>query len=513
MKIGKTLGFTQITGLLTLLIISSCGTGKDKNADPFLAAKFDPFDSNLGNRIAVYNDTITQHETGPKTGNPALYIDFSSGINKAFNEAGIKEMMNDCFNTILASKFDVYKLGSKQVTPMNVANSTELGQQVSDPKQYLDIWAPIQAAVEKIVDGNNDALLITDFEEWQSNTEITSTAFLKIPFSKWLKKGNSIHFFVADYKEGTVAKHLYFTVFSQGRPDASSLITKLLPKLSPSTVQFDLSDQAYRLRTDYPSVKSGGIFYDVNAKSENARNVLDLKEGYSNGLKSGHPFEFYPLGLDWKTISELHASYASQNQFNDFFRKLFIDLSNQDSYVFGNFDVRVSDVTSDFENFARYDEARKHKPKLAKGNNGEAKLVDQQNDPIASGCYNADGKLKEEWIYKPQAPANLNEVFALNKALFDNTKASGLKNVELGVIFHPGFDLKKIQNPEGLMKVDLVLTSAEANLSNAKLAKFQWLNTRNKPNTALLESIKNTLAELAPASKTVYSYYIKTKSN
>ena len=512
MKIGKTLGFTQIAGLLTLLIISSCGTGS-KIADPFKEAKFEPFDANLGNRIAAYNDTIAQNGARTKTGNPALYIDFSSGITKAFNEAGIKGMMTDCFNTILASKFEVYKLGSNQVTSMNVANPTELGQQVSDPKQYLDIWAPIQSAVDKIVDGNNDALLITDFEEWQSNAEVTSTAFLKIPFSKWLKKGNSIHFFVADYNEGTVAKHLYFTVFSYGKPDASSLITKLSPKLSPLTVQFDLSDQAYRLRADYPSVKSGGIFYDVNAKSENARNVLDLKENYINGLKDGHPFEFYPFGLDWKTISELHASYASQNQFNDFFRKLFVDLSNQDSYVFGNFEVKVSDVTTDFENFSRYDEAKKHQPKLAKGSNGEAKLADNQNDPIALGCYNADGKLKEEWIYKPQSPNNLSEVFALNKALFDNTKASGTKNVELGVVFHPKFDLKNIQNSEGLMKVDLVLASAEANLTNAKLAKFQWVNAKNKPNIALSESIKNTLAELAPTGKTVYSYYIKTKSN
>ena len=511
MKTGKTLGFTKITGLLMLLIISSCNTG-NKTADPFVAANFDAFDASLGNRLAMYNDTLSQHVVRPKTGNPALYIDFSSGINNAFNEPAIKGMMTACFNTILASKFDVYKLGSNKVTPMNVANSTELGQQVSDPKQYLDIWAPIQSAVDEIVDGNNDALLITDFEEWQSNVEVTNTAFLKIPFSKWLTKGNSIHFFVADYKEGPIAKHLYFTVFSQGRPDASSLISKLLPKLSPSTLQFDLSDQAYRLRTDYPSVKSGGIFYDVNAKSETARNVLDLKESYLNGLKDGHPFEFYPLGLDWKTISELHTSYTSQNQFNNFFRKLFIDMSNQDSYVFGNFEVKVSDVTTDFENFAKYDEAKKHHPKLAKGNNGEAKLADNEDNPIALGCYNADGKLKEEWIYKRQSPANLNEVFSLNKALFDNTKASGLKNIELGIVFHPKFDLKNIPNPEGLMKVDLVLTSAAANLSNAKLAKFQWVNAKNKPNIALSESIKNTLTELAPTGKIVYSYYIKTQA-
>lgn len=506
MKISKPLDFVRITGVLGILIfLAACGSKDTK--DPFAKTNF--YDQELGKRIEAYHNTIAPNNANSKSGNPALYIDFSSGINKAFADPAIKSMMTNCFNTVLAQKFDVYKLGSNKITPLNVANTTELGQQVSNPAQYADIWAPIQSAVEKIVDGNNDALLITDFEEWQKNSEVTNTAFLKIPFSKWLGKGNTIHFFIADYKEGSVDKHLYFTVFNCGNPNESSMISKLESKLGPLTTRFDLSTKSYKLRTGYASEKSGGVFYDASATSDKTKNVLDLKDTYINGLKDH--FEFYPLGLDWENIDKLHKAYSSQNQFNDFFRKLFIDLSNDDSYTFGDFDVKVSDITTDFENFSKAEEAKKHHPKLAKGNNGEAKLADNHGDPIALMCYNTDGKLKDQWIYKPEAGIALNEVFILNKTLFTNTKASDNKNAEFGVAFDPKFNVKNIQNPQGLVKVDIVLNTAAPNLANAKLSKFQWINAKHVPNTALLESIKTTLQELKPTNKVIYSYYIKTQ--
>lgn len=511
MKTGNTMNFFRIMGLLGLFAISACkGSGGSPSEDPFAVTNFNPYDQGLGKRIEAYNKAITPGNN-PKRGTPALYIDFSSGINKAFNDPTIKSMMSACFNTVLAQQFEVYKLGSNKISLLNVANTTELGQQVSDPKQYADIWAPLQATVEKIVAGNSDALLITDFEEWQKNIEVTNTAFLKIPFSKWLEKGNAVHFFIADYKEGKVNKHLYFTIFSCGHPDAGSMISKLESKLVPSTIRFDLSNNSYQLSTGYPSEKSGGIFYDESAKSDKAKNILDLKEGYVNGLKNGNNYEFYPLGLDWKNIDQLHSTYAGQNQFNDFFRKLFIDLSNEDSYTFGNFSVKVSDITTDFENFAKTEEAKKHQPKLTKGSNGEAKFSDQEKDAIALECYNPDGKLKAQWIYKTQASSPLNEVFTLNQTLFTNTRASNPKHIEFGVAFDPKFSVTNIHNPDGLVKVDILSNTAIPNLQGTKMAKFEWINTKNIPNTALAESIKNTLQELKPVDKVVYSYYIKTK--
>lgn len=512
MKIDYILNIVRITGVIGLFlcvaICDSCRHGSSN--DPFANAKFNPYDEGLGKRIEAYHNTVAPNSANSKSGDPSLYIDFSSGIYKAFADPVIKGMMTECFNTVLAQKFEVYKLGSGKITPLNVTNTTQLGQQVSDPAQYVDIWAPIQLAVEKIVEGNNDALLITDFEEWQKNIEVTSTAFLKIPFSKWLGKGNTIHFFIADYKEGNVEKHLYFTIFNCGNPNESSMISKLESKLGSLTTRFDLSTHSYKLRTGYVSEKSG-VFYDVAGSSEKAKNVLDLKDNYLNGMKDGNHFEFYPMGLDWKTINELQATYKTQNQFNDFFRNLYIDLSNTDSYTFGDFDVKVSDITADFEHFAKSAEAEKHQPKLVKGSNGEAKFADNENDAIALGCYDTNGELKEQWIYQPEATTPLDEVFILNKHLFTNTKASDQKNAEFAVSFDPKFNLKNIKDPNGLVKVDIILNSAIPNLDNVKLSKFQWLNPKEIPNVALYESIKNTLQELKPLNKVIYSYYIKTQ--
>ena len=509
MKTGNIPGLARI-GSAFVLLLALFGCGNVKPGDPFAELNFNAYDQQVSNRIEAYNDTVMPNGANSKNGNPALYIDFSSGIYKAFADPAIKGMMTNCFNTVLAQQFDVYKLGSNKITPLNIANTTELGQQVSDPAQYVDIWAPIQSAVEQIVDGNNDALLITDFEEWQKNMEVTNTAFLKIPFSKWLEKGNTIHFFIADYKEGAVNKHLYFTVFNCGNPDETSMISKLESKLGPFTTRFDLSVKAYQLHTEYAGDKSGGVFYDATGKSDKAKNVLDLQDNYMNGLKKGNHFEFYPLGVDWKTIGQLHETYQGQGQFNDFFRRLFIDLSNDDSYTFGDFDVQVSDITADFENFAKCAEVKKHQPKLTKGSNGEAKFADNETDPVALACYDTDGKVKSQWVYQPGTITPLNEVFILNKALFTNTRKTDNKHAEFAVSFDPKFNVKNIQNPAGLVKADLVLTTAEPNLANAKLEKFQWVNAKGVPNIALYESVKNTLQELKPANKVIYSYYIKT---
>ena len=498
--------------LIALLLIAGgygCG-GDDKiNEDPFY--QYEPYGSGLGGRVEAYHNAILGDKVTKDSGNVALYIDFSAGMHTAFANPDIKMLMADCFNAVLAEKFRVYKLVSGAVTPLAVANPTELGEKVNDPKEYLNRRAPIQMGVETIVESNSDALLITDFEEFQNDREVTSTAYLKISFSKWLAKGNSIHFYIANYTEGNVTKHIYFTIFSRGNTNSQSLLNRLDPKLSILDTKFELSTNSYRLSTDYSGEKTGGIFYDLNGKSENTKNVLDLKDGYVNGLKKGNNFEFYPLGVDWNTIDQLHESYIQQNHFNDFFRKLLVDLSNEDSYLYGDFDVKVYDVSSDFEQFSKCLEVKSHKPKLTTGNDGEAKFADDETDPIATGCYNPDGSVKDKWKFSPGDPVVQTEVFALNQTLFKNTRNADNKKAELGVSFDPKFSIKNIRNPEGLLRIDVVLKNVKPNLSNPVFEQFQWISADGIANTALRESIVNTLQDLKPENKVVYSYYIKTQ--
>ena len=110
-------------------------------------------------------------------------------------------------------------------------------------------------------------------------------------------------------------------------------------------------------------------------------------------------------------------------------------------------------------------------------------------------------------------PSAVPEVFSLNSELFKNTKSSNLKKAELGIAFDPEFQLKHIPDLNGLLKVDILLTNAEPHVENPKLAKFKWINAKGSPNIGLYESVKNTLQELKPAHKVIYSYYIKTNQN
>jgi hypothetical protein len=491
--------------ILVCLITASCGSGD--RGDPFEGV--DLYGASLPSTLAAYNNLKTG--TGKQTtGLPAMYVDFSAGMYTAFGTPAIKDLMPECFNTVLAQKFEVYKLAEGQVTPLQVSGSTELGQIVNDPKQYLDRRAPIQAAVEKIVGSQNDALLITDFEEWQNNAEVTATAYLKIPFSKWLKEGNAISFFIADYREGKVDKHIYFTVFTYGRATGKSLIDKLRSKLAVLPAKFDLAADAWALSTDYPGQNTGGIFHDAGGKSEKDQNVLDLQNAYINGLQQHKPFEYYPLGVSWATIAELRKDYVAQNQFNELFRKLFIDLSNDDSYRYKELEVGAFDATADFERYARSVEVLKHRPKIIKGSNGENKFSDEEKDPIALTCYTADGSVKPAYRYEAAESPVLTDMFLLNKALFTNTSATDKKRAEIGIAFSPSFDAGKITDPKGLLKITVKVKDATVNDANPVLDKLKWTNVDGVSNTGLYNSVKSTLDELKPAGKTIYTYYLKT---
>lgn len=465
-----------------LVVIAFAGCGGDK-------PEFDPYGAGLNERLNAYNNV----QPNAKQGTPGLFIDFSAGINNAFKTSTVGSLLSECFNTILTDKFEVYKLGSNQVIPLPVANTTELGQAIGDQRNYKDIWAPIQKAVDTITNADNDALLITDFEEWNNQTQVTSTAYLKLAFLKWLSKGHSIHFFIVDYKEGKVDKHIYFTIFN----GTNNLLNKLAPKLAPYCTRFDLSTSAYSLSTNYTDPKLGGIYND--------KNDLDLKK---DQYIKGESYEYYPVGLDWKNIADIHKE--APQEFVDIFRNLFIDLSNQDSYIFKAFEVQTFNATADFASFAKADYALQHPPKTTKGKNGETLISDDEKDPVVLECYNDDGSIKDACKYHPQTLKLLSNYFQLNQPLFDNTSKSDNKHVELGIAvdsnFSPAAD-------DDLLRLNIVITTAIPNIDNPKLEKFKWVNEKGIANIALYESIKNTLLELKPENKTIYTYYIKTNQN
>ncbi|UEG51458.1 hypothetical protein LLH06_10780 [Mucilaginibacter daejeonensis] len=487
--------------VLAVLCLTSCRYG-DNDLFPDLYKT-----SGFVGTLKAYNDLKTGSIQLPK-GAPAMYVDFSAGMYTAFGTPAIRELMAHCFNTLLDSKLEVYKLVQGMVTPIAVSNSTQLGQLVNDPKQYLDRRAPIQAAVEKIVNSGNDALLVTDFEEWQDDKEVTATAYLKIAFSKWINAGNSITFYIADYREGNVDKHIYFTVFTKGRASGESLIDRLSSAMTVLPNRFTLSANPYAIRTDYPNASIGGIFQDKMAQSEKQKNVLDVQSDYINGSLNDQAFEYYPLGVDWQTIEQVKADYG--DTFHELFRKLYIDLSEADSYTKPVLDVKTYAVREDFERYARSIEVTKHRPHIIKGNDGENKIAEGEQDPVALTCYEPDGTVKASFRYHPDDRPALGGMFILNTALLKNTQATDIKNTEIGVAFAPAFKAAHIPDPKGLIRIDLVVREVTPNTGNPVLSKFKWVNAEGVINSALFESVKSALEDARPHNRTIYTYYIKT---
>jgi hypothetical protein len=507
-------------------LLSALFTGCNCNnadADPFIEEKFDAFDDSLGQRVEAYHQAVFADNANASKGKPSLYIDFSSGIYQALAKKNNLAILTNVYNSLPSTALDVFKLSSDSIVSMK---HEDIDREVADPNKYKEIYAPITKAVTEIVSKKNDALLVTDFEAYEppsskKRAEITDIAYLKELFKDWLSKGNSIHFFISEYKENNIDKRLFFTIFSYGRVSNESLISRIeTSNLISGLIRFDLSNKEFVLSQKYDAEKNGGIFYDLSQKAEKAINVLDLQNNsYINGLKkSTGNFEFYPFGLDWKTIGLQRETYKEQGQFNDFFRKIFVDISNEDSYHIEALSVKVTDVTSDFEQFAKCREVIKHQPHIGKGSNGEDKFSDTEKDLIALNCYEPSGKVKEQWIYHTEPGNDVPEVFAFNKVLFDNTAGnSDRKKAELAVSFDPKFSVKNIPSSARLLRVDIVVNKATVPAANGKMEKFSWTSTTKKPalNTALAASITNVLAEpkVKPDQHVIYSYYIKTLDN
>lgn len=508
--------FNFYSFVLISLLIVSCST---KSGDPFDQAGFNAFDNNLNKRVEAYFDGGQ-----PQAGNlpaqaPKVYIDFSNGLVQAYAGGnGNAAMLEKITQKLTGPDIEWFGLGRDMIYPLDFP-TTQLFNKVTDPQSYASqMIAPIEDAVKLITSSNSDALLVTDFEEYTEDKKEQFENFAKGYFIDWLSRGNSINFFITKYNEKTtygpdVEKRLYFIVFNYGvEKKLLGDINYALKERGFKYETFSLSTEFYTLTNEYGSEKKGGNYYDE--QGTDILCVLDANQ-YINGLKrSDKNFEFYAFLQPWGDISKDSKSLMEAGvpkPFTDFFRKLYINASNDDVFQLKGLEVKVSDVTNDFLFFSKTREAKKHKPLLAKDANGNSIFAETESDPIALSCYDTKGNLLTEWEYKPLSTTPLNEVFELNSELYKNGFKESKNNIEIGTKYHPNFDGTQITNPGGLLRVDIVISECNPNFEKLN-DLFSWKSTtvRDKRNESLSEAIRNTLKEVNPQGKAIYSYFIKT---
>ena len=122
--------------------------------------------------------------------------------------------------------------------------------------------APIEQSLKTITEGNNLAVLVTDYEEYTQDKRVQHQAYATDYFNAWLEKGGNIVFYIFNYKEKNVAKHLYITLFDNSSHELEKEVKESFEGLEHNYRRFNLSNSGYSISTDYPSEIQGGCNHD-----------------------------------------------------------------------------------------------------------------------------------------------------------------------------------------------------------------------------------------------------------
>lgn len=515
-KLLKSIFIPAIAG--GIVSLSSCnGSGEKK---PF--SDFHP-EKEVEKYIDGYYSASLGESSNPKSGKSSVYIDFSDGLSQAYtkNPQNV-QIIQAITNQLVSTDIDWFALGGGKINPLDY-NSNDLFNKVTEPKQYKDIMAPIQETLKKITEGNNDALFVTDYEEYTSDGKEQIENYPKLYFINWLKKGNSITFFYTDYEEVNnktkikSSKHLYFTVFTHGNTTESSMISKVRVALKNShntTKEFTLNNNPYAVWNEYGGKDYTGL--------QNKQFMQNKNLNINASLNKNLPYEVIGIGKSWdEKIDEVVTKYIINKENGIFLGNLFLNASDQSSYKLNKVSVKVYDVTEDYTFYAQCEEAKNHQPKMAKdkGQN-DVWAEESKSDAIITTCYQQDkGELKKEWVYGPgnsKPKKKWDDVFSHDEKIFSDHLKNSPEKVELITVFDKNYNLKNINYSSALLRIDFVIDDVSFNNENSQLGDFQWSSTtqKNRTNNSLAEAIRNTLQEpsVSPKGKILYSYYLKLEN-
>ncbi len=473
------------------------------------------------NYISNYHDNSIGIQSIEKSGNQAVYIDFSDGIKVAMEFPTINSLFRYISGQLTGEQIDWFGLGEKNYSGLGripFEKNRDFFNLVTSPKSYDDIYAPIEDALKLITDAQNDALLITDFEEYTKDRTEQLSPYAMPYFRKWLDEGNSITFYYLPYDETnnsfSSTKNIYFVLFTYGRITSESLQHRFQNAIkSRSGLEdlkvYEINPNPYVVLNNYGGKNKSGLtpdeisITDLNVGDE-ANVIRFFTNGYANGLGQYEAIEFsYQL-------NELYQFYFFSSR--RFSRNLFLDASQDKIYELKNIKVNVIDVTDDYERFVKYTEAKKVHPALVKdeGNNDVWDDESAANSIVVESYIENTIDLKKEMEYQYNPGATLTEIFDFDQVVFSDRLKNSPEEVELITTFHNNFSGKLKSSQTQILRVDYLIEDTEEIYSD-QLLDFKWksiINESNGINSSLFESIRNTLQAVKPKG-ILYSYYLK----
>mgnify|MGYP004508418093 FL=1 len=458
----------------------------------------------------------------PDTGKWAAYFDFS-GVYIAYDDPATAQTFNGITQKVTGSldRYDLYSLANEKIEKLNgddLHSAANIFAQLHSPEAQGQLYAPVEKTLEKIVNENRSALLVTDFEEYTPGHQIYQQAYATKYFEEWLKRGKEITFFVTDYQEGSLSKHLYYTVFDDENHKLLKEVEDGLQGKPQNYKRFTLSMHNYTITPKagvtngaYAGPCVGGTYHDQSGEDVVTESVEDGKDDGFNFLP-GSRAELYTFGeTDWAAIvanakDQQDGEIPAKYRFQHLFQNLFADFSNTDSYQIKGLAVRMTDIGEDFNLYMDWLTAMKHKPTI--------EVVEGEKDveipSESSDFYDENGNMLPQYDYAKCGGKNIFDiqgVLVFDQQLFSNTfSATKGRNAELAVNLDPGFGgtIAGNKEPSGLYRIDIVVADAVPNLGSQIDELFSWTG-----NNCLSSAIRNVLQHCNPQGSCVYSYFVR----
>lgn len=497
--------FVWLAALASSVLVASCGMGGD--------------DVPFKDKVTAYLKKDLPKVKESDGNKYAAYFDFT-GAMIACNDAATSQTFNGLCQRIMGSseQFDVFKLGNAKITRLTgEVRPAKIFAQLQNAPAQMEYYAPIEQTLDSIVKQGRPAVLVTDFEEYTPQGELFKQAYATPYFKKWLDHGGDISFFITDYQEGNISKHLYYVVFDYNEHSLLKLVEDGLHGLPKNYERFKLSTISFPMYTRYSSDSKGGTYHDAEGDDIVS---FSIEDGTDDGFFSveGLRAECYVFDASWPDIVGNVKMQCKENgadgkdgndaPFTHLFRHLFIDLSQADSYRINRLDVRVTDVQRDLDAYWAWQVASQNPPVIQK--DGDEVYLDFTGHEAGESYYDETGKLLPEYDYSRQniAVREIKDMLVFDNELFQQTYKDNSAAVELGIKFVPGFngEINGVGDEIRLYRVDIVVSSAEMCDLSVIDTLFGWTG-----NDCLAASVKNTLQDMNPRGRVLYSYFIRIK--
>jgi len=520
----------------TLVMCNSCSGSSYEGECADLSSE----DITTNDKIVAFHQAhFTRSESKESKDKNRVCIDFSNGITEySLNDKNNELIYHSFLNCIqgFAHVTEFIELSNDKLNKLEEFNEVYLkgGGFIDQFTKKMKQGAPIDKAIEYIVQGDNLGVLITDGELYDSEKKyISSGRWGAESIKKWLKKGNRIEIVYTDFNEGENKKHMYIMCFipkgeSKFMNDFYKTLADFGAKFDTLTYSTNLSALWQRKYKDsqHPGME---FFFEEFGVTDPGFNSGEFESEQED-------MEYINLtGVDFMAPESQEAFSLIYNMRDlnkkALIQKLYFDFGKVVNYTIKpeNIKLVVQDVYDDFNKFKLNQMARTLLPQCSDSLDQNNKMYcectpsidglevyDIYDKNLSDTSNSYESMLVDEFKYNKSKfniyNGNVKDVFELDVEAGKNNELNDDGLFEIVIKFSPKLtSANKYLKPDrnNLLRVDVVLENPEVKDLNKDALIWDRINN-DKKDKSLYNSFRQALndEEVVPGG-VLYSYYIE----